>query len=159
MHLGAHSVDVGRLYATQRILGVLSVLWAIPAGLFLFLGMNRRMASPAWQPILEYTATMTRVPHDHAYTVIGGILMVGGVLGLIGLLLTARWVSLLSAGICATWCATISGFLGMSNVAVQDGGNFLSLVMILATAVYVVRFVLLVRKPEPSAAVQLYERG
>lgn len=159
MHLGAHAVDVGRLYATQRILGVIGVLWALTAGLFLTLGGGQRMTYPSWQPLLQVTSQTTGVPVDQCFRVVGGTLVVGGLLGALGLLFTKRLISLASAVICTLWCAVVAGFLGMSNVNVAGGGNFLSVAVTFIGLVYLVRFFLLVLPPRPGRSVQLYERG
>lgn len=159
MHLGAHSVDVGRLYATQRILGVIGVIWAALSGLFLVFGGARKLSQPAWRPLLETTHTVSTVPVDQCYLVVGAVLLTGGILGVIGLMITERWVSLLSATICALWCSTVAGFLGMSNVNVAAGGNFVAVSVAMNALVFLIRFFLLSRSPQPDRAVQLYERG
>jgi hypothetical protein len=159
--LGAHAVSRERLYAVSRISGVIGVLWAIPSGLFLHLGGAARLSRPSWQPLLEFASntTLDTVPVEQCYRVVGGVLTIGGVCGVLGLAFTWRWLSLLSAAICMTWCAIVAGFLGMSNVNVDDGGNFLSLSAALNCATFLLRFMLLVGAPEPSRAVQIYERG
>lgn len=161
MHLGAHAVDVGRLYATQRILGVIGVFWALAAGIFLTAGYAQRMSYPAWQPLLQVTheATFGAVPAELCYRVVGGILATAGILGVVGLVLTWRWLSVVSAVIGTVWCITITGFLGFSNVAVDDGGNFLALSSFLNMWVFLLRVFLLVHTPEPARTVQMYERG
>lgn len=161
VHFGAHAVDVGRLYATQRILGVVTVLWSLFAGMFLFLGGARQMRGTAWQPLLDIAskATLRTVPPDKCYLLIGAILFVGGVAGFVGLVLTARTMSLISAIIGAVWCLAVTGFLGFSNVAVAEGGNFLAVSVFLNFWLFLMRYFLLVLVPDPDRAVQLYERG
>lgn len=161
MHLGAHAVNTGRLYATARISGVLGILWAIPSGLFLTLGGAQQLTLPAWQQLLGFVSELTleRVPPEECYRIIGGTLLAGGLLGLLGLIWTVRSLSLASAAICTVWCATLTGFLGMSNVNVEDGGNFLAFSAALNTAVFLLRFVLLVGAPDPERSVQIYDRG
>lgn len=159
MHLGAHAVNTARLYAISRISGVIGVVWAFFAGLFLFLGGGRRMTYPSWQPLLQFVDSVTNVPPSQGYRVVGMILIVGGALGVLGLMLTARWISLLSSVICTLWSVTVAGFLGMSNINVADGGNFLSVAITFIGLIYLLRFFLLVSNPDPGRAVQLYDRG
>lgn len=158
-HLGAHAVDLNRLYATQRILGVLGVGWATVAGIFLVLGGGRQLTYPSWQPLLEFAHWSTGTPIDECYRVVGVILLLGGAFGTLGLMLTCRWLSLASCITCLVWCATVAGFLGMSNVNVAGGGNFLSVAVVFIGLVYLVRFFLLVKTPEPGRSVRLYDRG
>ncbi|MEV5360562.1 hypothetical protein AB0K45_09485 [Micrococcus luteus] len=161
IHLGAHAVDVSRLYATQRILGVITVFWSIFAGLFLTLGGARKLTTPAWGPLLDVVSasTLHTMPAQHAYLLVGAGLIIVGCIGLVGLRLTKRWFSVASGGLGAAWCFATAGFLGFSNVAVADGGNFLSLSLFLNAALFGSRVFLLSKEPAPGRAVQMYEQG
>lgn len=161
VRIGAHAVSVARLYACFRVMGILGILWAVGAGLFLTLGGARKLTQPAWQHLLEVThdVLLGVVPDDEIYRVVGGLLLLGGVLGVVGLLGTWRAVSLASATICLLWNAGLVGFLGLANVNTENGGNFLGVSAMLGVVIYGMRIFLLFGEPEPDDAVKLYARG
>jgi hypothetical protein len=159
MHLGAHAVDLTRLYATQRILGVIGVFWAMLAGLFLVLGGARRLISPAWQPLLDLAHSRPPCRSMSATRWSAASCSSAACWASSVSRFTRRHLSLASTVVCTVWCATVAGFLGMSNVNVVNGGNFVALSVAFNGLTYLVRFFLLIVEPQPGRAVRLYDRG
>jgi len=150
--LGAHDVDRERAYAVLRVLGVVLVLWSLGAGVFLLAGGAGKLAGPTWLPLLQFThdyVVWSTVPLSECYLVVGGALALAGILGVAGLQLELRWLSLVSCVLDAIWCGYVTVFLGLAHLEVAGGANFAVAFGILATAMSMLRFLLLVDKPDP----------
>lgn len=142
--LGAHKVAATRAYAVLRVVGVLVVLWATAAGLYIFFGGIARLTNPIFAPLVEAFG---------GHHVIGGILAAGGIIGLAGLIFEQRWLSILSCMLCAAWSGAVTVFLiiaaanGLDNLGAWLAG--------FCCAIYMLRFFLLVEVPDPDEAMHL----
>lgn len=148
MTLGAHDVTPTRLFATAWTSGIFVSLFATAFGWWIVGGGANSTNLPQWRPVTAFF---------HGSTVLGGVLLAGGIVGLLGLALesnTRRWpryLSLVSCGVCAVWNGIVCAQLWISyHSGYPNAGWWWAM---FATVIYVLRFVLLLHSPEPGTAV------
>lgn len=141
---GAHAVVATRVFAVARVSGVLVVMWAAAAGLYIFLGGIDRLANPIFAQLVGVFG---------GYKVVGGILAAGGLLGLLGFISGERWLSILSSVLCAAWSGAVAVFLIIAAAGGLD--NLAAWFAVFCFCIYTLRFFLLVEVPDPDEAIHL----
>lgn len=142
--LGAHEVAATRVFAVARVSGVMVVLWAVAAGIYIFLGGVAQLTNPVFAPLVEGIG---------GYKVVGGILAIGGIVGLLGLMFVQRWMSILSCMICSAWSGAVAVFLFIAAASGID--NLGAWFAVFCCGIYTLRFFLLVEVPKPDKAMHL----
>lgn len=138
--LGAHPVSVEHTWAVARVLGVFSTLWAVAAGAWLMGPPGKQILhSDAWHPMLTLVGD---------YRWVGATILGGGILGILGLALRRRWISIASCVVGIGWSGWVLSFAWWSNF--QGYYSMSSFFGILSGAVFVFRFWLLARTPQPG---------
>ena len=115
-------------------------MWATLFAIWIIIGGARDpLQTPVWRPLIDFFGSQITL---------GCILLTGGILGILGLVLRSRWLSLASCAVCLIWCIWIAVCGFWSNL--HGNANLGWWFALLAAGVFILRFWLLLIAPSPE---------
>lgn len=135
--LGAHDVNYNWLWSIARVRGVSASIIPFGLGLWILYHWRALFLTRSWEELHRSVGGDIRW--------IAWPILIGGVCGIAGLLLRARFLSVASCLICCVWFAWMLTYLGYSNFT--DAPNVGMWFALYGFLEYVYRFVLLALPP------------
>lgn len=136
--LGAHTVSLTRTWAVARVRGVTASLLAILMGSWILAQQRTLFQGPAW-------VDMREVINDRI-DIVGWIILLCGVIGIMGLILRKRSLSLASCLIGIAWFGWMGAFLWYANFTGEQH-NVVAILSLYGLGEYVYRMATLIRIP------------
>jgi hypothetical protein len=131
--LKGHDVPLTHLYTVTWMSGVFSVLWSFFMGVWILRHSKDLFDSEQWLLFVEAIQGQKFI--------VGVVILIGGVVGVLGLALDKRWLSLIACVIGIGWCGWLAAYLWFAPANV--GAGF----AVLGCSVFIFRFVLLLITP------------
>jgi len=115
-------------------------MWATLFAVWIIIsGARKPLDTPASHSLLDFFGSQITL---------GCILLTGGILGILGLVLRYRWISLASCIICLVWCIWLTVFGFWANLNGDENLSWWFALM--AAGVFILRFWLLLIAPSPE---------